>query len=258
MVSWLIHRYYICSRLTIPFHQVSTLCETLSSPPHDLPTVVLSIDDLYLPHDKQEALAKSHLDNPLVQHRGQPSTHDISLGKQLFRDLVDRKTNIKVPSYDKSAFNGSGDQRPDNEWETVNAEGSLPVEVIVFEGWCVGFRALSDAEVERKCEAAKAESEKDNEAYRGQLGKQRLESVMFVNDKLREYDDLTDQFGAFVHMLVLLLAGFSRMRADESCRDAEDPLYVYDWRLEQEANLRASKGSGMTDEQVVNFVNGCT
>lgn len=39
--------------------------------------------------------------------------------------------------------------------------------------------------------------------------------------------------------------------------DAEDTQYVYEWRLEQEAALRATKGAGMTDEQVVDFVNGC-
>lgn len=39
--------------------------------------------------------------------------------------------------------------------------------------------------------------------------------------------------------------------------DAENTTYVYDWRLQQEAALRAVKGTGMTDEQVVNFVNGC-
>lgn len=42
------------------------------------------------------------------------------------------------------------------------------------------------------------------------------------------------------------------------CRDAQDPLYVYAWRLEQEASLRSTKGHGMTDEQVVAFVDGCT
>ena len=41
------------------------------------------------------------------------------------------------------------------------------------------------------------------------------------------------------------------------CRDAEDPLYVYAWRLEQEASLRSTKGHGMTDEQVIAFVDGC-
>lgn len=39
--------------------------------------------------------------------------------------------------------------------------------------------------------------------------------------------------------------------------DASDPQYVYKWRSEQEAGLRASKGCGMTDEEVKNFVDGC-
>lgn len=39
--------------------------------------------------------------------------------------------------------------------------------------------------------------------------------------------------------------------------DAENTQYVYDWRLQQEAALRAAKGTGMTDSQVINFVNGC-
>lgn len=39
--------------------------------------------------------------------------------------------------------------------------------------------------------------------------------------------------------------------------DAENTQYVYDWRLQQEAALRAAKGTGMTDAQVINFVNGC-
>ncbi|KAK5138184.1 hypothetical protein LTR08_004879 [Meristemomyces frigidus] len=217
---------------------VTTLSKTLSSPPYSLPTVVLSIDDLYLPHIEQEALAKSHPSNPLVQHRGQPSTHDITLGTALFDALSSRKHNIKLPSYDKSAFCGTGDRRPESEWETVNADSKPPVEVVVFEGWCVGFRALSDVAVEQKWKAAKSDYESKGDGYLGQLGKLELEHVLFVNRKLREYDALTDRFGAFVHI------------------DAEDAQYVYAWRLEQEAALRALKGTGMTDAQVVKFVNG--
>lgn len=33
-------------------------------------------------------------------------------------------------------------------------------------------------------------------------------------------------------------------------------MYVYDWRLQSEAGLRAQRGTGMTDEQVIHFVNG--
>ncbi|GAW25026.1 hypothetical protein SAMD00023353_0101350 [Rosellinia necatrix] len=32
-----------------------------------------------------------------------------------------------------------------------------------------------------------------------------------------------------------------------------DPAWVYDWRRGQEAALRARRGAGMTDEQVVRF-----
>lgn len=162
--------------------------------------MVLSIDDLYLPHAKQEELANSQPQNPLVQHRGQPSTHDVHLGKDLFDALANRKTDIRIPSYDKSAFNGAGDQRPASEWVTVNKSGSRPVEFVVFEGWCVGFRALADEQVEEKWRAAKQLFDSDQKSYHGQLGKQRLESVLFVNRNLREYDALTDRFGAFVHM----------------------------------------------------------
>jgi len=135
-----------------------------------------------------------------VQHRGQPSTHDVALGVELFEALASREPNVRIPSYDKSAFKGAGDRRPESEWETVNADGHPPVAVVVFEGWCVGFRALSDVEVERKWRAAKDEYETNPEGYKGQLGKLQLDSVLFVNEKLREYDALTDRFGAFMQM----------------------------------------------------------
>ncbi|GAB7362940.1 hypothetical protein MBLNU230_g3237t1 [Neophaeotheca triangularis] len=216
---------------------VETLSSTLSSTPHNLPVAVLSIDDLYLPHHEQQSLAKSQPENPLVQHRGQPATHEIELGVKLFDALASRRPNIKIPSYDKAAFSGQGDRRPEAEWETVNRDGQPPVEVIIFEGWCVGFRALSDEQVERKWQSAKAELERDN-LYEGQLGRLQLDHVKSVNNALRAYDGITDRLGAFMQI------------------DAENTQFVYDWRLQQEAALRAAKGTGMTDEQVINFVNG--
>lgn len=60
-----------------------------------------------------------------------------------------------------------------------------------------------------------------------------------MNEKLREYDALTDMLNAFIHI------------------DAEDTQFVYKWRLEQEAKMREEKGRGMSDEGVVDFVNGC-
>ena len=54
--------------------------------------------------------------------------------------------------------------------------------------------------MESKWKAAKAEFETKGDGYQGQLGKLELDHVVFVNRKLREYDALTDRFGAFVHM----------------------------------------------------------
>ncbi|KAF2725745.1 P-loop containing nucleoside triphosphate hydrolase protein [Polychaeton citri CBS 116435] len=215
---------------------VTALKEVLGKQ-HRLQPVVLSIDDLYLPRTQQEELARQHRDNPLVQHRGQPSTHDIGLGVKVFKALAGRESNVKIPAYDKSAFNGAGDRVPETEWDIVNADGES-TEVIIFEGWCVGFRALSEDVLKRKWEAARDDFQQRGDAYPGVLGKLRLDSVQFGNEQLKAYDALTDRLGAFIHI------------------DAEDTQYVYEWRLQQEAAMRAAKGKGMTDEQVVQFVNG--
>lgn len=39
--------------------------------------------------------------------------------------------------------------------------------------------------------------------------------------------------------------------------DAQNLRFVYEWRQEQERTLRAAKGTGMTEEQVNHFVDGC-
>ncbi|KAF2836012.1 putative Uridine/cytidine kinase, partial [Patellaria atrata CBS 101060] len=220
---------------------VSALQRTLSSPPHNLTTVVLSIDDLYLSHSEQTALSRSNPSNPLIQHRGQPSTHDLELGRKLFTSLQEGNP-FKIPAYDKSAFNGAGDRTPEETWRTVNAEGDEKTQVVIFEGWCVGFRPLTDGELDQTWKTAvgreKLAQLEGREPPSGRLGKQKFRNIKFINEALKGYDELTNQLDAFIHI------------------DAEDPIYVYDWRREAEATLRATKGSGMTDEQVVEFVNG--
>lgn len=220
---------------------VTTLQQTLSSPPHNNPTLTFSIDDLYLPRHAQTALAESHPTNPLVQHRGQPSTHDVRLGLSLFYDLKNRVQNVRIPSYDKSAHHGKGDRVDEAKWNVVNRPGDAPIDVVIFEGWCVGFRPLANAEIEQKWRhAVEADTQLLNSGKppSGRLGSNSLESALFVNNALRSYDELTDYLDAFVFL------------------DAENTQYVYDWRLEQERKMRDEKNSGMTDEQVDKFVDG--
>ncbi|KAI0132250.1 D-glycerate 3-kinase [Xylariales sp. AK1849] len=202
---------------------VKALASTLQEQ-QGLHTIVVSIDDFYLKHDDQRALAASHPDNLLVSCRGEPGTHDMKLAKQFFDAICNAKPT-KIPQYDKSACSGQGDRVPESEWETVNGPGHPAVQVVIFEGWCVGFKALSATEVTAKLSAPSRT-----------LQLHAPEHLQFVNDRLRGYDVITDLFDAFIHI------------------DAENTEWVYDWRREQEVKLREEKGTGMTDEQVVTFV----
>ena len=214
---------------------VSIIKSTLQGAPHNSPTAVFSLDDFYLTHADQVALAKSHPHNPLLQHRGQPSTHDVPLALSVF-DSLKANRETRIPSYDKSAFEGQGDRQPESEWEIVNAAGKPVVKIVLFEGWCVGFRPVSDSTLKQAWENAVAAKEKGG--YNGRLGHNSLQSVIDINEALKKYDQITDQLDAFIHI------------------DAADPQFVYKWRREQEVGLRRSKGRGMTDEQVQHFVNG--
>ncbi|KAL4942079.1 hypothetical protein BDV06DRAFT_212122 [Aspergillus oleicola] len=208
---------------------VSTLHRTLRSAPYNLAVITLSLDDLYRTHEDQVNLAKQYPDNPLLQHRGQPATHDLPLAEQVFASIrAGRETAI--PQYDKSAFSGQGDRVPSDKWEVVNKDGEEKVKVLIFEGWSVGFRAWEEDVLRQKWENAVKLKEELGEGYRGRLGYVKFEDVQTVNEKLRGYDGLTD--------------------------DAQDNHFVYDWRQEQERTLRATKGIGMTEEQVNHFVDG--
>jgi D-glycerate 3-kinase len=108
----------------------------------------LSIDDLYLPHAQLNALASAHPGNPFLRGRGLPGTHDIQLGLSLLRSLKDinrsRADNIRIPRFDKSLFDGKGDRLPESEWTPVHG----PLDVVLLEGWCVGFYPQSRQYIE--------------------------------------------------------------------------------------------------------------
>ncbi|SPN99674.1 related to ATP-binding protein, putative pantothenate kinase [Cephalotrichum gorgonifer] len=204
---------------------VTSLARSLPAD-HHRTTLVLSIDDFYLPHDRQLALAASHPTNLLVQTRGEPGTHDLALANRVFASLLAGE-ETRIPQYDKAAFSGRGDRLSESEWPIVNRPGEPRVEVVILEGWCVGFRALEHADLEAK--------------WRGEsltLRMHPLEHLELINDFLRGYDALTDLLDGFVHI------------------DAEDLAYVYAWRGEQEAALRRERGTGMSEEEVVRFVDG--
>ncbi|CAN5599208.1 kinase [soil metagenome] len=182
-----------------------------------LVVAALSLDDLYLAHAERQALAREI--HPLLATRGVPGTHDVELGLAVLDGLA-RSGETRLPAFDKAA----DDCRPDG----VPISG--PVDVILFEGWCVG--AVPQTDVAAPINALERERDSD--------GRWRT----FVNAALGgPYQALFARIG----LLVLLKAPSFEV--------------VLAWRQEQEAKLRArlAREGGdlkraMTDEQVADFI----
>jgi D-glycerate 3-kinase len=102
----------------------------------------ISIDDFYLTRSEQIALARRYPRNPYLQHRGYPGTHDVGLGVSILtalRMLTDGQS-MKVPGYDRSAYEGLGDRLPESDWRVVTG----PLHLIILEGWMLGFSPIAE------------------------------------------------------------------------------------------------------------------
>ncbi len=71
---------------------------------------------------------------PLPRRAGAPGTHDVTLGATLLDDLRGGGA-VTLPAYDKGAFDGEGDRAPRSRWREVCG----PFDVVLFEGWMLGF-----------------------------------------------------------------------------------------------------------------------
>lgn len=76
--------------------------------------------------------------------RGNALTHDLQLGADTLKKLKTlgkgSRAEVKVPRYNKSANSGKGDRADPDTWPTVKA----PVDVVLFEGWMLGFSPVSE------------------------------------------------------------------------------------------------------------------
>ena len=117
--------------------------------------VSCSLDDFYLTGEAQDALALAHPTEPLLQYRGNAGTHDMPLMLSTLRLLkqgggkgregtTTGLANLRVPRYDKSLRGGRGDRAPDEEWRNL---GSNSPDIVLFEGWMLGFEPLPDSDI---------------------------------------------------------------------------------------------------------------
>jgi len=108
--------------------------------------VALSLDDFYLTGREQEQLAATEKTNDkpneLLKLRGNAGTHDLTLLNNTMSELKAAKTDLRLPRYDKSLRSGKGDRAPIDSWDLVNDDVGGNVDIVLFEGWMLGFDPL--------------------------------------------------------------------------------------------------------------------
>ncbi|GAA5215257.1 kinase [Corallincola platygyrae] len=197
----------------------STLCTFLKlvmEKGFDLRTVGFSLDDIYLTRGHRHLLGKNQ--HPLLATRGVPGTHDVSMGLELLNRLRTLRANeaTYLPSFNK----GVDDRAPMEAWPTC--EG--PVDLVIFEGWCVGTPPQGEASL--AIPINKLEREEDSD------GKWRR----YVNDQLAgPYQELFNRIDA---LLMLKVPGLEAVK---------------EWRGKQEQKLEKKVGqqSGVMDDQAL-------
>ena len=120
---------------------------------HGLNAAVLSLDDFYLPRAARlELAAKIH---PLFATRGVPGTHEVALGIATLHALRALRPGerLAVPSYAKA----DDDRLPKSRWPVI--EG--PVDLILFEGWCVGVPPQASNELNEPINELEAREDAD-------------------------------------------------------------------------------------------------
>ena len=184
----------------------------------------LSLDDLYLGNAERARLA--HDVHPLLATRGVPGTHDVELGERVLAALTASAggEEVAVPAFDKAS-----DERVHRDaWCRVSA----PVDVVLFEGWCVGARPQRSQDLLDPVNSLEAAEDPDGRWRR------------HVNTRLQTgYAGL---FGRLDLLVMLKVPSFER---------------VFDWRRLQETRLReraalsaAPGAKGQTDAELDRFI----
>ncbi len=181
-----------------------------------LTSAVLSLDDLYL--GKAERLQLSQTVHPLFAVRGVPGTHDVQTGAEILQALTGKvRTRVAIPVFAKSL----DDRLPEPDWREIDA----PVDVVLFEGWCVGVRPQPENEL--------LEPVNDLERLQDPDGTWRRT----VNDRLG--DDYRRMFDMLDALILLRVPSFEK---------------VLEWRGLQERKLRAASGAGQSDAELAEFI----
>lgn len=116
-----------------------------------LKAVELSLDDFYLTLAEREQLSKDV--HPLFVTRGVPGTHDVQLAVDTIQALkcASSDSKVAIPRFNKAI----DDRFDEKDWDCV--EGS--VDLIIFEGWCVGCEAEEQVALDKPANELEAKED---------------------------------------------------------------------------------------------------
>ncbi len=198
----------------------TTLClflEALLAQGHGLTIATLSIDDVYHTRAERQQLAATI--HPLLATRGVPGTHDLALATRTIAALLTSSDTVAVPRFDKA----TDDRRPEIDWVMAKT----PVDVVLFEGWCIAATPQPKSVLATPVNVLEA------------IEDAKMVWRLHVNRALGEgYATL---FARLDRLVMLRAPGFAS---------------VSRWRQAQEARLRARNGAGagMDEAAVTRFI----
>lgn len=182
---------------------------------------VLSLDDLYLSRARRAEQARDA--HPLLAVRGPPGTHDVDAGARLL-DALTAGHPVRLPRFDKAEDTPA----PLESWAKVDG----PVDVVIFEGWCVGATPEPDEALAAPVNALEAEDDPNGFWRRA------------VNDALA--GPYAEMFSRIDRLVMLAAPSFDVVRA---------------WRTQQEHDLKRrlaaegrTGGHVMSDADIARFI----
>ncbi len=175
---------------------------------HGIVAAVLSIDDFYWP--RAVRLQQSETVHPLLLTRGVPGTHDVVLGINTIRALqtLGSGDRLALPRYSKA----DDDRVPVARWPTITG----PVDLILFEGWCVGTPPQTDDELSEPINTLEAIEDQDGRWRR------------HVNEQLQHH--YGEWFSLLDALIFLQIPGF-------------DAVHRWRWQQEQDTARTAPAGA---------------
>jgi len=182
---------------------------------YGLSVVQFSLDDLYKTKAQRQKMAQDV--HPLFATRTLPGTHDLTLAENVFKSLKEGNRTA-IPYFDKAI----DDRTSEETWDVVETQP----DIVLFEGWCVGAKAVADEALKIPVNAFEATYDSD--------------AVWRAAINIYLKDDYPALWAVLDKMIFIQIPSFES---------------VFQWRKQQEIETFAGhEDKAMSDEDIRKFI----